>query len=406
MNERSQEVVDALGLEGARRNKRRWIPVAVIVAIAAAVGTGLYTRSHRAGGTQYVTESVRQGALVVTVTATGTLQPTNQVDIGSEASGIIDRVLVDFNATVKAGQILAELDTQQLDARVASATASLAVAEASLAQAEATVTETAAKMTRSRELASRNIASQQTLESDEASARRAVAAVASAKAQVTSAHAQVKDSQTARSKAAIRSPIDGMVIAREIDPGQTVAATFQTPVLFKVAEDLRRMELHLDIDESDIGQVHAGQHAQFRVDAYPGRTFSAEITSVRFNPRQVNNVVTYETVLTVANPELLLRPGMTATADILIAQKDDVLLVPNRALRFLPPDEAQHSASGGPPRVWVESAGSPASISVTTGLTNGDVTEVGAGPLTPGTRVIVDVVRNERPRVTGGGPFG
>jgi HlyD family secretion protein len=406
MNERSQEVVDALGLEGAQRGKRRWIPVVVVIAIVAAVAAGLYARSYRAGGTQYVTESVRQGALVGTVTATGTLQPTNQVDVGSEVSGIIDRVLVDFNAIVKAGQILAELDTQQLDARVASATASLAVAEASLVQAEATVTETSAKVTRSRDLASRNIASQQTLETDEAAARRAVAAVASAKAQVTSAHAQVKDAQTARAKAAIRSPIDGMVIAREVDPGQTVAATFQTPVLFRVAEDLRRMELHLDIDESDIGQVHAGQHAHFRVDAYPGRSFEAEITSVRFNPRQVNNVVTYETVLSVSNPDLLLRPGMTATADILIAQKDDVLLVPNRALRFLPTDEAQRTSSGAAPRVWIEGAGNLSPVSVTTGLTNGELTEIGAGPLAPGARVIVDVVRSERPRVAGGGPFG
>src|SRR5262249_29461215 len=159
----------------------------------------------------------------VTVTATGTLQPTNQVDVGSEVSGIIDRVLVDFNSMVKSGQILAELDTQQLDARVASADASLAVAKASLSQAEATVVETSAKIARSRELAARNLASQQTVETDDAAARRAVAAVESAKAQVTSAQAQLRDSQTARSKAAIRSPIDGMIIAREVDPGQTVA---------------------------------------------------------------------------------------------------------------------------------------------------------------------------------------
>jgi HlyD family secretion protein len=401
MNDRSQEVVDALGLEGARRNGRRWVAIAVAVALVAGVGVALYTRSHRAGATQYVTDAVRQGSLVVTVTATGTLQPTNQVDVGSEVSGIIDRVLVDFNSTVKAGQILAELDTQQLDARVSSADASLAVAKASLSQAEATVVETSAKVARSRELAARNIASQQSLETDDAAARRAVAAVESAKAQVTSAQAQLKDAQTARSKAAIRSPIDGMVIAREIDPGQTVAATFQTPVLFKVAEDLRRMELHLDIDESDIGQVHAGQHAQFRVDAYPGRSFEAEITSVRFDPRTVNNVVTYETVLSVANPELLLRPGMTATADILIAKKDDVLLVPNRALRFLPPDEAQLATSAHAPRVWVESGGNPSPISVTTSLTNGELTEIEPGPLAPGARVIVDVVRTERARATG-----
>ena len=409
MNDRSQQVVDALGLAGAERRKRRWWPAVTVVAVVV-LAAGAYALRHR-GATepQFVTDAVRQGPLLVTVTATGTLQPTNQVDVGSEVSGIIDRVLVDFNATVKAGQVLAELDTQQLDARAASARAALDVAQASLAQAQATVTETAAKAARSRDLAARNIASQQSLETDDAAALRAVAGVASAKAQVTSAQASLKDAETALSKAAIRSPIDGMVIAREIDPGQTVAATFQTPVLFKVAEDLRRMELHLDIDESDIGQVHAGQHAQFRVDAYPGKSFEAEITSVRFDPRTVNNVVTYETVLSVANPDLLLRPGMTATADVLIAQKDNVLLVPNRALRFLPPEEAaEHATTHGAPRVWVLRDGNPSPVNVTTGLTNGDVTEIEPGPLASGARVIVDVARTERQRTDIGPrpPFG
>src|SRR5436190_555555 len=177
MNERSQEVVDALDLEGARRSKRRWVAMVVVVAVVAAIAAGLYARSERASAPQYVTDSVRQGALLVTVTATGTLQPTNQVDVGSEVSGIIDRVLVDFNSTVKAGQVLAELDRQQLDARVASANAALAVAQASLMQAQATVTETAAKAARSRDLAAKKIGSQQSLETDDAAAQRAVAAV-------------------------------------------------------------------------------------------------------------------------------------------------------------------------------------------------------------------------------------
>jgi len=157
------------------------------------------------------------------------------------------------------------------------------------------------------------------------------------------------------------------------------------------------MELHLDIDESDIGQVHAGQHAQFRVDAYPGKSFEAEITSVRFDPRTVNNVVTYETVLSVANPDLLLRPGMTATADVLIAQKENVLLVPNRALRFLPPEQAaERAVTHGSPRVWVLRDGDPTAVPVATGLSNGDVTEIEPGALPTGARVIVDVVRAER----------
>ena len=183
------------------------------------------------------------------------------------------------------------------------------MAEASLAQAQATVTETRAKAARSRELAARNIASQQTLETDEAAAQRAVAAVASATAQVTVSTATLRESETALRKAVIRAPIDGVIISREIRPGQTVAASFQTPVLFKLAGDLRHMELHFDLDESDVGQVREGQHAEFRVDAYPGRAFDAKIVSVRFNPREVNNVVTYETVLSVENPDLSLRPG-------------------------------------------------------------------------------------------------
>ena len=195
MNDRSQEVVDTLGLDGAERRRRRWWPVIAAIAIVA-LAAGAYTlRQHRTTAPQFVTDSVRQGPLLVTVTATGTLQPINQVDVGSEVSGIIDRVLVDFNATVKAGQVLAELDTQQLDARVASANAALAVAQASLVQAQATVTETAAKVARSRDLASKNIASQQSLETDDAAAQRAVAAVASAKAQVTSAQASLKDAR-------------------------------------------------------------------------------------------------------------------------------------------------------------------------------------------------------------------
>lgn len=407
MNERSREVIDALGLEGATRRRHRLWPWAVVIAVAVVIAAVVAVRSKQAAAPQYVTDSVRQGPLRVTVTATGTLQPTNQVDIGSEVSGIIDRVLVDFNDPVTVGQVLAELDTQTLEARVASARASLAVSEASLVQAEATVTETQAKAARSRELAKQNIASQQSLETDDAAAKRAVAAVASAKAQVTSAQAALKEAETALSKAVIRAPIDGMVIAREVDPGQTVAAAFQTPVLFKVAEDLRRMELHLDVDESDIGEVRAGQRATFRVDAYPGRAFEAEITSVRFDPREVNNVVTYETVLSVANPDLLLRPGMTATADILVEQKNDVLLVPNRALRFLPPEQAEHAekpSSGS--RVWILRDGAAAAVAVSIGLTNGDFTEIEPGALDAGAQVIVDVVRTERLRPTGGGPFG
>ena len=397
--------MDALGLDGrARGKKRRWLWVAIpLVAVAVLVGV---QQGRRSEAPAYVTEPAREGPLRVTVTATGTLQPTNQVDVGSEVSGIIDKVLVDFNDPVKQGQVIAELDTQTLEARVASARASLAVAEASQATAEATVVETRAKVARSRELASRNIASQQTLESDEAAAQRAVAQAASAKAQVTAQRASLQETETALRKGMIRAPIDGVVISREVRPGQTVAASFQTPVLFKLADDLRHMELHLNLDESDVGQVRSGQKAEFRVDAYPGRSFAAEITSVRFAPKEVNNVVTYETVLSVDNPDLLLRPGMTATADILVDHKERTLLVPNRALRFLPSEAAGAEGTGTRSRVWVVRDGAAVAVPVETGLTNGEVTEVTSGDVASGTGVIVDLQRTPRRQQQGGnGPF-
>jgi len=405
MSTAKDEVMDALGLEGrARRGKRRWLWIVVpLIAVAVLIGV---QRNRRSEAPVYVTEPAREGALRVTVTATGTLQPRNQVDVGSEVSGIIDKVLVDFNDPVKQGQVIAELDTQTLAARVASARASLAVAEASQAQAEATVVETRAKVARSRELASRNIASQQTLESDDAAAQRAAAQVASAKAQVTAQRASLQETETTLRKALIRAPIDGVVISREVRPGQTVAASFQTPVLFKLADDLRRMELHLNLDESDVGQVRSGQKAEFRVDAYPGRSFAAEITSVRFAPKEINNVVTYETVLSVDNPELLLRPGMTATADILVHQKERALLVPNRALRFLPSEAAGAEGADTGPRVWVVRDGAAVAVPVATGLTNGEVTEVTSGDVASGTGVIVDMQRTPRRQPQGGnGPF-
>lgn len=400
MSKDRNEVLEVLETGGRKRSRAIWV-VVIGIAIAAYVLT-------RMGGDEmpgYVTLPIERGDLRVTVTATGTLQPTNQVDIGSEVSGAIKRVFVDFNDTVEAGQPIAELDTAQLEARVASARAALAVQEASLLQAQATAAEAEAKLKRSRELASQSVASQQALEADEAAAKRAAAQVASARAQVTSAQAALREAETALDKAVIRSPIAGIVISREVEPGQTVAASFQTPVLFKIAEDLRHMELHLDVDESDIGQVREGQTAAFRVDAYPGKTFAAHIVSVRFNPREVNNVVTYETVLAVDNPELLLRPGMTATAEIRVAEHKDVLLVPNRALRFIPPEPGGVDPDADGDRVFVLRGGVAVAVPVTIGLANDEYTELVGGDLEAGAEVIVDVERTPRPRQQNG-PFG
>jgi len=402
MSAAQNDVINTLGLNSKRKLISK--PLVIVVVVIVAVAAYMLTRNTDAEPPiQYVTQAAAKGALTVTVTATGTLQPTNQVDIGSEVSGIIEEVLVDFNDVVTAGQIIARLDTQTLEARLASARAALAVAEASRAQTEATMAEARAKANRSEELALRELVSKQDLETNEAAALRAEAAVESAKAQVTSNQASLKEAETALAKAVIRSPIDGVIISREIDPGQTMAAAFEAPILFIVAEDLRQMQLHLDIDESDIGQVKEGQQASFRVDAFPGQEFKALITSVRFNPREVNNIVTYETVLTVANPDLLLRPGMTATADILVSELKDVLLVPNQALRFLPSEDAAVSASEGDV-IWIVEEGKAVSVPVTVGLSNGVVSEITGGNISSGTGVITDIEREARvPQ--GGGPF-
>jgi HlyD family secretion protein len=405
MNASADEVLAVFA--GERRGRKRLVVWAVVVAVVTVASVAALQNVRGPTAPVYLTQAVQEGRVRVTVTATGTLQPVNQVDIGSEVSGVIDRVFVDFNDSVEQGQVLAQLDTQTLEARLASARASLAVAEAALQQAEATAVELRAKAARSLELAARGLVSQQTLETDDAAAQRAAAAVASAKAQVTASAAALRESDTSLRKAVIRAPIDGVIISREVRPGQTVAATFQTPVLFKLAEDLRHMQLHLDLDESDVGEVREGQRAEFRVDAYPGRTFEATIVSVRFNPREVNNIVTYETVLSVENPQLLLRPGMTATADILIDETHSALLVPNRALRFLPPDDeaAQTPQPASSSRVWVVRDGAAVAVPVATGLTDGEHTEVTSGDVALGTAVIVDVERPAR-QSQGAGPFG
>jgi HlyD family secretion protein len=402
------DVAGTLGLAVRGRGSRRWLRWVVVLALLAAAVYG-WQRARVPEVPVYLTESPHRGELRATVSATGTLQPVNRVDVGSEVSGLIAEVFVDFNDRIEAGDPLARLDSETLEARVASAQASLAVAEASLAQAEATVAESAAQLARSRDLAARNLISQQTLDADEAVSLRARAAVASARAQVTAARAALREAETSLRKAVILAPISGIVIAREVDPGQTVAASFQTPVLFTLAEDLRHMRLHLDLDESDVGQVREGQEAEFRVDAYPGRSFHAEIVSVRFNPRTVNNVVTYETVLAVDNPELLLRPGMTATAEILVDRRADALLVPNRALRFVPPFAERAGAARATEegaRVWVLSGTEPFAVPLTTGLTDGENTEVLDGGITLDSRLIVDIERTPRTQGGGGGPFG
>lgn len=333
------------------RRSVKWFALAAIAALA------LYFLFGRGDGqaTSYVTQEVRRGDITVTVTATGNLEPRNQVDIGSELSGTMRTVNVDVNDEVKAGEELAVLDTTRLKAQVLQAESSLASAEAKVLQTDATLKEAKAnyqRLLKVRELSGNKVPSQQDLDVAEATVARSEADLASSRAAAAQARASLEAVRTDLSKTAIKSPINGVVLVRSVEPGSTVAASLQAPVLFTLAEDLKKMELHVSVDEADVGSVQVGQQASFTVDAYPNRTFNAHITQVHFassNTQKSSSsstssqssatstgVVTYETVLEVDNTDLLLRPGMTATAQIVTTSITDTLLIPNAALRFQP----------------------------------------------------------------------
>ena len=363
-NNDSSEVAQTLETYGVRAPApwRRWIKWAVLALVLLAIAYFFLGRSG-AEKTNYVTQEVTQGDLTVTVTATGNLEPRNQVDIGVELSGTVRVVAVDANDEVKKGQLLASLDPTRLNAQVLQARSSLASAEARVLQAEAGEKESNAnyqRLLKVRELSNNKIPSQQDLDVAEAAVAQSKGELAAAKASVAQARASLDTVLTDLGKADIRSPINGVVLVRSVEPGQTVASSLQAPVLFTLAEDLKKMELHVSVDEADVGSVQTGQQATFTVDAFPNRRFSAHITQVHFasNNTQKSSaaaatatstgVVTYETVLEVDNSELLLRPGMTATAEIVTTNIQDAILIPNAALRFTPPGETLPGAPAAP----------------------------------------------------------
>jgi HlyD family secretion protein len=422
------DIGQTLGIDQSSDRKKRlkwWLMVALLV-IASVTGIVVWKGTKNSNAMQYLTQKVQRGDLIVTVTATGALEPTNQVDVGSELSGIIKTVEVDYNDRVKVGQILARLDTDKLKAKVLQSKASLESARAKVLEAEATVKETGDQLVRLKEvweLSNKMVPSQQDLDAAQALLHRAKAAEATAKAQVSQAQATLEADETDLAKTVIHSPINGIVLTRNVEPGQTVAASFQAPVLFTLAEDLTKMELHVDVDEADVGQITKGQEAVFSVDAHPGRTFPARITQVRYGAQTVNGVVTYKTVLNVDNSDLSLRPGMTATADITINKVENAILLPNAALRFVPSiKEKEAPSSGGslinkllprrhrPPskqrkdstannklqHVWTLRDGKLIAVAVAVGATDGKTTEVTSGDVEPGMLVVIDTKRSER----------
>lgn len=429
----SAEVRRKLGA-GKGSRLRRWLwRLGILVVLGGLVGAVVVWRRHAAEQPteEYVTKPVARGNLQATVTATGNLQGRDTVEVGAEISGTVKAVHVDFNDEVEEGQLLCEIDPEQLVASRNQTRAQLVAAQAAYDNAKASAKEAQLTAERKKALFAEGLISQQELETALAAADRAKASARSSAAQITVNHASLESAQTKLAKAKIVAPIDGVVLSRSVEVGQTVAASLQAPVLFTLARNLQEMELNVAIDEADIGQVAAGQPATFTVDAFPDRTFEAVLKRVHNIGTLVDNVVTYEALLAVENEDLTLRPGMTATATIVTAARKDVMVVPNAALRFKPASAADDGSRGprlpglrmgrrgggrrsqgtaspsgsvgagragrkGPrSSVWVLVGGEPQRVPVRTGLTDGQFTEILRGDLNEGDQVITDVKQLE-----------
>lgn len=379
---------------------RRAISGVLLLLLVAAAAWFL---THRAQPpSAVVTAAVSRGPIVKVVASTGTLQAVTSVDVGAEISGIIASLGADFNSIVTKGQTLATLDPSLLKAAVEQAQANLAQARADVDRLKATQSVADLTLGRDRTLAQHEMLPVADLESAETDSHTAAADVAAAEAKVTQAEADVKNAEVNLSKSIITSPIDGVVIARNIDIGQTVASSFNTPTLFVIAADLSKMEINANIDESDVGMIQVGQEVSFHVDAFPNETFRGAVSQVRLNAATVNNVVTYSGIIEAPNPQLKLKPGMTANLTVEVARRDDVLRVPDAALRFKPiTASAPPPPTGatpirvaapvrvaGPPTVWRSDGGGLFPVSVKTGLDDGTYTELVDPPFGVGTLVV------------------
>lgn len=422
-NQRTLQDVDAfLGTDQKPFWKRRAVWIPALIVLLAAIGYVVLGREEK--GPEYITEVVETRSLDLVVTATGNLRPTNQVEVGSEVSGRIDEVLVDVNDRVVRGQVLARINTDVIDDQIMQGRANLNAARAQVDQARATLDVDVAQYDRLREVyrvSAGRVPSLQELEAAEGAVLRGRANVAAAQANVAAAQASLSTALTNRDRAVIRSPVAGVVLVRQVEPGQTVVASFNTPTLFVLAEDLAVMQLRVKVDEADVGQVEAGQSATFTVDAYPGRQFPAQvervdlasgnIATIADTQQQSSAVVEYEARLTVDNASGLLRPGMTATATIETENTAAQMVVPNGALRFEPPsnddesgvqigpggenfgleqeEERANIGAGSRQTVHVlQDDGSLRAIIVTTGLSDGRHTVVTSDELEPGMKVV------------------
>ena len=376
--------------------KRRTLVLLVLIA-AATITVGAFYSRHGDAAETLTTAAVSRGAIVSSVATTGTLQPVTTVEVGAQVSGIVEVLNVDFNSIVHKGEVLARLDQSTYASALEQARASLTGAQADADRLRVAKTEADMALTRAQDLASKQLLPAEDLETAVTDARTAAAQVVGGDAKVQEAKSAVQSAEVNLAKTVIQSPIDGVVTARNVDVGQTVSASFSAPTLYVIAADLAKMQLSANVDESDVGTIANGQHVTFHVDAYPTEQFSGTVVQVRLNPTTVSNVVTYAAIIDAPNAELKLKPGMTATASIEVARRDNVLRVPAAALRFKPDatvlaeyaaNAAVPATSGATRTLWVMNGTAIAPVTVTTGATDGTSTEVIGTPLPEGALVV------------------
>ena len=393
-----------------RRANRRWLWIAGAVMLLALLWRW-WTGAEGGGPVEYLTAPVDRGTVEQTITATGTANPVKTVQVGTYVSGPILAIDVDFNSSVKKGQRVAKIDPAPFTSKVSQADATLATNRAKVEKSRADLALKRLQYERNKTLLARNLIAQNDLDTAKSNADQAVAQLALDEASVTQAQASLDEAKVNLAYTDIVSPVDGVVVSRNVDVGQTVAASFQTPTLFLIAEDLTKMQVDTNVSESDVGRAAESQPATFTVDAYPGMPFRGVVAQVRNAPITVQNVVTYDVVIGVDNPKLELKPGMTANVTITTAHKDDALRVPTRALRFRPPEPARDGAVAAPTtppagtRVWLlDGARTPEPRAVETGIADDQYTEVVSG-LDEGSRVITAIKRAPVEPVEGGSPF-
>jgi len=398
--------------------RKRVITLTAALLLVAVAAFAFWRFGNSAKESSYVTMPVQRNNITQVVSSTGTLQAVVTVQVGSQVSGTIDKLFADFNTKVKAGQVVVQLNQDKFKASVDQGRANVLAAESNLAKAKVSVADALRTLERNRELRKRDLMAQSELDAAQTAYDAALAQVEVNKAQIAQAQAALDQTKVDLDNTTIRSPVDGIVISRNVDVGQTVAASLQAPTLFTIANDLSKMEVHTNVDEADVGNIWEGQEVAFTVDAYPARRFTGKVHQVRNAATVVQNVVTYNAVVRIDNKELLLKPGMTANVQFLVSQKEDVLTIPNMAIRFKPPeqkDEAQEllrqqqsraaprvgarrtSRSGGGGggeggrrvRIYVLKNLKAQPVEVQLGITDGSKTEVRDGELNENDAVII-----------------